>query len=332
VRVRRKYFPTLDIENYGLEESNLNTVFEAGKNIGIGPAPLHAIVDHLKETYCQSVGAEFMFIRNPVILEWLQKKMEGSKNRAVFSAEEKIHIYQHLNKAVGFEKYIHKKFVGQKRFSLEGAEALIPALDWVIEMGSRLGIKEYVIGMAHRGRLNVLANILQKPHADIFTEYSASEFEEGVELGDVKYHLGYDNIITTDSGQTVRLDLLPNPSHLEAVGPLVEGVARARLENFCDGDQSQLAPIIIHGDAAVAGQGVVYETIQMAQLPGYKTGGTIHIVINNQVGFTTNYTEARSSTYCTDIAKVTKAPVFHVNGDDVEALLYTIGLPERHLS
>ncbi len=326
VRVRRKYYPTLDIENYGLEKKDLDSVFEAGKNIGIGPAPLSKIVDHLKETYCRSVGAEFMFIRNPVILEWLQKKMEGTKNHAVFSREEQIHFYEQLNKAVGFEKYIHKKFVGQKRFSLEGAEALIPALDRVIEMGSRLGIKEFVIGMAHRGRLNVLANILQKPYADIFTEYRATEYEEGIELGDVKYHLGYDNIITTDSGQMVRLDLLPNPSHLEAVGPLVEGVARARLDNFCEGDQSQLAPIIIHGDAAVAGQGVVYEVVQMAQLPGYKTGGTIHIVINNQVGFTTNYVEARSSTYCTDIAKVTKAPVFHVNGDDVEALLYTIGL------
>ena len=326
VRVRRKYFPTLDIENYGLEKKDLNTIFEAGKNIGIGPAPLHQIVDHLKDTYCRSVGAEFMFIRNPVILEWLQKKMEGSKNRTSYNREQKIHFYEHLNKAVGFEKYIHKKFVGQKRFSLEGAEALIPALDWIIETGSGLGIKEFVIGMAHRGRLNVLANILQKPYADIFTEYSATEYEEGIELGDVKYHLGYDNIITTDSGQQVRLDLLPNPSHLEAVGPLVEGVARARSDNYCDGDQSQLAPIIIHGDAAVAAQGVVYEVLQMAQLPGYKTGGTIHFVINNQVGFTTNYIEGRSSTYCTDIAKVTKAPVFHVNGDDVEALLYTIEL------
>ncbi len=326
VRTRRKYFPTLDLENYGLNNSDLETVFEAGKNIGIGPAPLKDIVDHLKTTYCRSIGAEFMFIRKPVILEWLQNKMEAAKNMAIFTKEEKIHFYEHLDKAVGFEKFIHKKFVGQKRFSLEGAEALIPALDRVIETGSKLGIKEFVIGMAHRGRLNVLANILQKPYADIFTEYSATEYEEGVELGDVKYHLGYDNIITTDSGHKVRLDLLPNPSHLEAVGPLVQGLARARLDNFCEGDQSQLAPILIHGDAAIAAQGVVYEIVQMAQLPGYKTGGTIHIVINNQVGFTTNYIEGRSSTYCTDIAKVTKAPVFHVNGDDVEALLYTIGL------
>ena len=252
--------------------------------------------------------------------------MEGSKNKAVYSREEKIHFYEHLNKAVGFEKYIHKKFVGQKRFSLEGAEALIPALDHIIEKGAVLGISEFVIGMAHRGRLNVLANILRKPYADIFTEYSATEYEEGIELGDVKYHLGYDNTVKTDSGHTVRLNLLPNPSHLEAVGPLVEGVSRSRLDNYCEGDPSRLAPIIIHGDAAIAGQGVVYEIVQMAQLPGYRTGGTIHIVINNQVGFTTNYIEARSSTYCTDIAKVTKAPVFHVNGDDVEALLYTIGL------
>lgn len=283
-------------------------------------------MDHLKETYCRSIGAEFMFMRKPVVLDWLQKKMEGSRNQASFSKEEKIHFYEHLNRAVGFEKYIHKKFVGQKRFSLEGSEALIPALDHIVEKGAELGIKEFVIGMAHRGRLNVLANILKKPYSDIFTEYSATEYEDGIELGDVKYHLGYDNIIKTDSGHTVRLNLLPNPSHLEAVGPLVEGMARARLDNFCDGDQSLLAPIIIHGDAAIAAQGVVYEVVQMAQLPGYKTGGTIHIVINNQVGFTTNYTEGRSSTYCTDIAKVTKAPIFHVNGDDVEALLYTIRL------
>ena len=326
VRVRRKYFPTLDLENYGLGEEDLDTVFEAGKNIGLGPSPLRDIVQHLKDTYCRSVGAEFMFIRNPVVLEWLQKKMEGSKNSASFSREEKIHFYEQLNKAVGFEKYIHKKFVGQKRFSLEGAEALIPALDHIIEKGAKMGIKEFVIGMAHRGRLNVLANTLKKPYADIFTEYSATEYKDGVELGDVKYHLGYDNIIQTDSGETVRLDLLPNPSHLEAVAPLVEGMSRARLDNFCGGDYSKIAPIIIHGDAAIAAQGVVYEIVQMAQLPGYKTGGTIHFVINNQVGFTTNYIEGRSSTYCTDIAKVTKAPVFHVNGDDVEALLYTIGL------
>ncbi len=326
VRERRKYYPNLDKENYGLEDKDLQTVFQAGKQIGLGPVTLEKIIETLHETYCRNVGAEFMFIRNPIILEWLQSKMESSWNRSVFSAEEKIHIYEHLNLAVGFEKYIHKKFVGQKRFSLEGAEALIPALDWVIEKGAELGITEFVLGMAHRGRLNVLGNILKKPYSDLFREFLATEFEEGITLGDVKYHLGYDSIVQTDSGHEVRLDLLPNPSHLEAVGPVVQGVARSKIDNYCNGDFNSVAPIIIHGDAAIAAQGVVYEVIQMAQLPGYKTGGTIHLVINNQVGFTTSYLEGRSSTYCTDIAKVTKAPIFHVNGDDVEALIYTIRL------
>ncbi len=326
VRERRKYYPTLDIENYGLSTKNLGEVFQAGKLIGIGPATLQDIVDHLNETYCQSVGAEFMFIRNPVILEWLFKKMESSKNRGQFTSGQKIDIYEHLNMAVGFEKYIHKKFVGQKRFSLEGTEAVIPALDRIIEKGSELGIKEFVIGMAHRGRLNVLANIMKKPYSDIFKEYKAVDYEEGIVLGDVKYHLGYDRVITTDSGQDIRVELLPNPSHLETVGPLVEGLSRARIDKVFSGNESMLAPVIIHGDAAIAGQGVVYEVLQMSQLPGYRTGGTIHLVLNNQVGFTTSYLEARSSTYCTDVAKVVKAPIFHVNGDDVEALIYVIGL------
>ncbi|TSA34379.1 MAG: 2-oxoglutarate dehydrogenase E1 component [Porphyromonadaceae bacterium] len=326
VRERRKYYPTLDIENYGLNEKDLDQVFQAGKLIGIGPSTLKKIVEHLNETYCQSVGAEFMFIRNPVILEWLQKKMESSQNREQFTPEQKMHIYEHLNLAVGFEKYIHKKFVGQKQFSLEGTDALIPALDWIIEKGSELGIREFVIGMAHRGRLNVLANILKKPYTDIFKEYKAADYEEGIALGDVKYHLGYDRIIKTDLGHDIRVELLPNPSHLETVGPLVEGLSRARIEKELGGIESLLAPIIIHGDAALAGQGVVYEILQMSQLPGYQTGGTIHLVLNNQVGFTTNYLEGRSSTYCTDVAKVVKSPVFHVNGDDVEALIYVVSL------
>lgn len=326
VRERRKYYPTLEIENYGLDNHDLDQVFQAGKLIGIGPSTLKKIVEHLNETYCQSVGAEFMFIRNPVILEWLHKKMESSQNREQFTPQQKIHIYEHLNMAVGFEKYIHKKFVGQKQFSLEGTDALIPALDWIIEKGSELGIREFVIGMAHRGRLNVLANILKKPYTDMFKEYKAADYEEGIALGDVKYHLGYDRIIKTDLGHDIRVELLPNPSHLETVGPLVEGLSRARIDKGFGGIESLLAPIIIHGDAAIAGQGVVYEVLQMSQLPGYQTGGTIHLVLNNQVGFTTNYLEGRSSTYCTDVAKVVKSPVFHVNGDDVEALLYVVSL------
>ncbi|MBT3750659.1 MAG: 2-oxoglutarate dehydrogenase E1 component, partial [Bacteroidetes bacterium] len=301
VRTRRKYYPNLDIENSGLSKSDLDTKFRAGKEIGIGQTSLRKIEAHLKETYCRSVGAEYMFIRNPVILEWLQKRMEGSQNRSIFTKDEKRHIYNHLNIAVGFEKFIHTKFVGQKRFSLEGAEALIPALDWVIEKGSELGLREFAIGMAHRGRLNVLANIMNKPYSDIFKEFLATDFEAGIGLGDVKYHLGYDGNISTDSGHQVSVHLLPNPSHLEAVGPVVEGLARAKIDTMWSGEETRVAPIIIHGDAAIAAQGVVYELIQMATLPAYRTGGTIHLVINNQVGFTTNYLEGRSSTYCTDI-------------------------------
>ncbi|MBI9053599.1 MAG: 2-oxoglutarate dehydrogenase E1 component [Bacteroidales bacterium] len=326
VRTRRKYKPTLAIENYGLTEKDLSITFQAGKNIGIGPASLQEIIAHLETTYCQSIGAEYMFIRNPEILSWLQNKMESAKNTPSFSPDERKNIHHHLKKAVGFENFIHKKFIGQKRFSLEGAESLIPALDAVIEKGSDLGIEEFIIGMSHRGRLNVLANILEKPADDIFAEYLGEDFDDEIALGDVKYHLGYGNTITTDKGKKIRLNLAPNPSHLETVGPIVQGIAKAKIWGKYKHDYNKLAPIIIHGDAAIAGQGVVYETVQMSQLKGYRTGGTIHLVINNQVGFTTNYLDARSSTYCTDIGKVIKAPIFHVNGDDVEALIYTIQL------
>src|SRR6056297_1108734 len=267
-----------------------------------------------------------MFIRNPEIVRWLQHKMESQKNVPDFTHEERKHIYNHLKQAVGFENFIHRKFIGQKRFSLEGAESLIPALDAVIEKGANMGIQEFIIGMSHRGRLNVLANILEKPVEDIFAEYLGEEYDENIALGDVKYHLGYGNTVKTEDGKKVRLNLAPNPSHLEAVGPVVQGIAKAKIWKKYNHDYNKLAPIIIHGDAAIASQGVVYETIQMSQLKGYRTGGTIHLVVNNQVGFTTNYLDARSSTYCTDIAKVTKSPIFHVNGDDAEALAYTIQL------
>jgi 2-oxoglutarate dehydrogenase E1 component len=326
VRARRTYTPTLDIENYGLNMADLEKVFQSGKGLGIGPAKLKDIVDFLQQTYCQSVGAEYLYIRNPDIVQWLQDKMEASRNTPVFTVEEKKHFYDHLKVAVGFEQFIHKKFVGQKRFSLEGAEVTIPALDAVIERGSELGIEEFVVGMAHRGRLNVLANVLKKPYEDIFREFAAIDYDEENSLGDVKYHLGFDNSVKTDSGKNIKLNLVPNPSHLETVSPIVQGIARAKIRKDYNRDFDKVAAIIIHGDAAVATQGVVYETLQMSQLDGYKTGGTIHIVINNQVGFTTNYLEARSSTYCTDIAKVTLSPVFHVNGDDVEAIIYTVQL------
>jgi 2-oxoglutarate dehydrogenase E1 component len=326
VRARRKYTPTLDLENYDLSEKDFQTVFQAGQEIGIGPAKLEDILTHLDQTYCQSIGAEFFYIRDPLMINWLQSRMEQARNTPQFNPDDKKHFYHQLKLAVGFENFIHKKFVGQKRFSLEGAEVMIPALDSVVERGSELGIEEFVIGMAHRGRLNVLANILKKPYENIFREFSAKEYDEENALGDVKYHLGYNCTIEADNGKQVTLNLVPNPSHLETVGPVVQGLSRAFVRQKYGRNFDKLAAIIIHGDAAIASQGVVYETIQMSQLKGYKTGGTIHIVINNQVGFTTNYLDARSSTYCTDIAKVTKSPVFHVNGDDVEALIYTVQL------
>lgn len=326
VRTRRKYFPTLDLENYDLSEEDLDTLFYAGKEIGIGQSTLRSIVEHLKETYCNNIGSEFMFIRSPEKLAWLEKRIEGSKNHTNYSREEKKVILSNLIEAVGFEKFIHKKFVGQKRFSLEGAEILVPALNHLIESGAELGVREFTIGMAHRGRLNVLANVLQKPARNIFKEFEGDAYENRITLGDVKYHLGYSNTIKTSGGSEIILNLPPNPSHLESSSPIVEGVARARIDQLYGGDNNRLVPIIIHGDAAIAGQGVVYEVIQMSELNGYQTGGTIHLVINNQVGFTTNYLDARSSTYCTDVGKVTKAPIFHVNGDDVEALVHVMQL------
>jgi 2-oxoglutarate dehydrogenase E1 component len=322
VRERRKYTPTLDIENFGLGQADLETVFQAGTQIGIGAAKLKDIVAHLHQTYCQSVGAEYMYIRTPEIINWLQDKMEGSKNMPKFSLDEKKIILNKLNQAVVFENFLHTKFVGQKRFSLEGAETTIPALDAVCEKGADMGIQDFVIGMAHRGRLNVLANILNKTYNDIFTEFEGRPSEDSVFDGDVKYHMGYSSDLKSNNGKQVHLSLTPNPSHLEAVDPVVEGIARAKIDTIHQGDNSKVCPILIHGDAALAGQGIVYEVLQMSQLDGFKTGGTIHIVINNQVGFTTNYLDARSSTYCTDVAKTVLSPVFHVNGDDVEAVVY----------
>jgi len=326
VRERRQYQPTLAVENFGLTQSDLETVFSAGQEIGIGPAKLKDIIAHLEETYCESVGAEYKYIRNPEVINWLQFRMEGSKNHQSFSIKEKKRILHKLNEAVAFENFLHTKFTGQKRFSLEGAESAIPALDAVIDAGAELGIKEFVIGMAHRGRLNVLANILGKSYEDIFSEFEGKEFDENAFDGDVKYHLGFSTDVETMHKKKVHLSLTPNPSHLEAVDPIVEGIVRAKLDETKGYTVDSIAPILIHGDAAIAAQGIVYEVIQMSLLKGYSTGGTIHLVINNQVGFTTNYIDARSSTYCTDIAKVTLSPVFHVNGDDVEALIYTIRL------
>ncbi|MBK8225980.1 MAG: 2-oxoglutarate dehydrogenase E1 component [Flavobacteriales bacterium] len=326
VRDRRTYSPTLDIEHFGLSSADLDTVFSAGNEVGIGPARLRDIIDLLKQTYCQSVGAEFKFIRNPEKVRWLQQRMEGVRNTPDFTIEQKKEILEKLNEAVVFERFLGKKFIGQKRFSIEGAEALIPALDTVIEHGAELGITEYVIGMAHRGRLNVLANTLRKSYDQIFSEFEGKDYDDELVEGDVKYHMGYSSVLKTNTGKEVRLTLAPNPSHLETVGPIMQGISRAIIEHDDDFAKGITAPIIIHGDAAVAGQGVVYEVVQMAGLKAYEVGGTIHIVVNNQVGFTTNYIDARTSTYCTDVAKVTQCPVFHVNGDDAEAVAYTMKL------
>jgi 2-oxoglutarate dehydrogenase E1 component len=326
VRTRRKYTPSLDLENFGLSGQDLNKTFEAGHEIGIGKATLTEIVDHLQQTYCQSIGAEFAYIRTPEVKLWLQDRMEKTRNSYAFTVDDRKYIYRDLARAVSFEKFIHKKFPGQKRFSLEGAEGLIPALDAIMEKGAELGTEEFVIGMPHRGRLNVLANILKKPYKQIFSEFKGMKYEDETLLGDVKYHLGYTAERFTTSGNKMKLTLSPNPSHLETVDSVVEGIVRARADMDYRGDFNRIAAILIHGDASVAGQGIVYEVIQMSQLPGYKTGGTIHLVVNNQIGFTTNYLDARSSTYCTDVAKVVQSPVFHVNGDDPEAIVTTVQL------
>lgn len=326
VRERRKYSPSLDIENFGLSKQDLNTKFEAGHQIGLGSSTLQDILNHLNQTYCGSIGAEYMFVRRPERIKWLQEKMESSRNTPQFSLADKKHILSKLTNAVVFENFLHTKYIGQKRFSLSGVESVIPGLDTIIEKGAELGVDECVIGMAHRGRLNVLANILQKSYDEMFAEFEGSAFEDAVFAGDVKYHLGYSSDVKTRSGKNVHLNLIPNPSHLEAVGPVTQGVVRAKIDKRYNGDASKIVPILIHGDAAIAGQGIVYEVSQMSTLPGYHSGGTIHVVLNNQVGFTTNYIEGRSSTYCTDIAKVTLSPVFHVNADDVEAVVFAIQL------
>lgn len=324
VRERRKYSPTLALENFDLEESHLDTEFEAGEEIGIGKATLREIVKHLEDTYCRSIGIEYNYIRDPERKYWIRSKIE-LENLPKFSKEGKMQIFEKLNQATVYEQYLQKKFVGQKRFSIEGGESLIPAIDNIIEHGATLGVKEFVMGMAHRGRLNVLANIFNKPFEDIFSEFEGKEFEDqGKRIdGDVKYHLGQSSGIKTKKGHSVHLTLAPNPSHLEAVDPVVGGLTRGKIDRYLK-DNSLIVPILIHGDAAIAAQGVVYEIIQMAQLDGYAVGGTIHIVVNNQVGFTTNYLDGRSSTYCTDVGKVTLSPVFHVNGDDVEAMVQTV--------
>ena len=323
VRERRKYSPTLAIDNFGLTEADLDEVFQAGEEVGIGSSTLRNIINHLELTYCQSIGIEFTYMRDPERIDWFKNKIEIT-NRPEFNKERKLKIFNKLTQASGFEAFLGKKFVGQKRFSVEGGEALIPALDTLVEKGSELGVEYFVMGMAHRGRLNTLTNIFQKRPRDIFSEFEGKEFDfESAFDGDVKYHQGFTSHITLTNGKQMGVTLAPNPSHLEAVNTVVEGISRAKIDHVYK-DEKKVCPVLIHGDAAVAGQGIVYETIQMAHLDGYRAGGTIHIVVNNQVGFTTNYLDGRSSTYCTDVAKTTLCPVFHVNGDDVESVVQAI--------
>jgi 2-oxoglutarate dehydrogenase E1 component len=321
VRPRRHYFPTLAIENYGLTATDLETEFDAGNDVGLGKTTLKNIIDLLEHTYCQSIGAEYAYIRVPERFEWLKSRMESSRNVPNFTPEEKKSILGMLGKAVGIEQFINTKFVGQKRFSIEGGEACVAALNETIERGAELGIEEFTIGMAHRGRLNIITNILGKSYKELFAEFDGKTYTEENFEGDVKYHLGYTHDTVSRNGKPLVVSLAPNPSHLEAVNPVVEGIVRAKIDRKYSGNISKIAPILIHGDGAAAGQGIMYETLQMAGLEGFTTGGTIHIVINNQVSFTTNYLEARTSTYCTDVAKTTLCPVFHVNGDDAEAVV-----------
>lgn len=325
VRDRRVHGPSLALENFGLSQADLNTVFDAAKMVNMKPSTLADILKHLENVYCQSIGVEFMYIRDPKVQDWIKNRLDINDNQPNFSADQKKHILKKLNEAVSFENFLHTKYVGQKRFSLEGCEAAIPALDALIEGAADRGVEQFVMGMAHRGRLNVLANIFGKNTQNIFSEFDGKDYDEDANFdGDVKYHLGLTSDRLTDSGKKINLNLAPNPSHLETVGAVIEGITRAKQDRYFADDFSKVLPIAVHGDAAVAGQGIVYEIIQMAKLDGYKTGGTIHLVINNQVGFTTNYLDARSSTYCTDIAKVTLSPVLHVNADDAEAVVHAM--------
>ncbi|GAB3520347.1 2-oxoglutarate dehydrogenase family protein [Emticicia fontis] len=326
----------LDLKDFNLSEADLDTVFEAGVELFGEAATLRKIVDALTKVYLGKIGFEYLYIRDRHAKSWLRKKIEQEYLFFDPSREQKLRIFEKLNEAVNFENFLHTKFLGKKRFSLEGGESTIPALDIAINRGAELGVEEVVIGMAHRGRLNILTNILQKPYEQVF-----NEFEENVQLdaysdGDVKYHMGYSSQVETPEGKRVSLKLMANPSHLEAVNPVVVGYARARADahyekaavkpNDRDDIYDKILPIVIHGDAAIAGQGIVYEVTQMSNLPGYYTGGTLHFVINNQVGFTTDFEDARSSIYCTDIAKIIDAPIFHVNGDDPEAVVYAMKL------
>ncbi len=329
IKKRKDRKPGLELSDFKLSEANLDKVYAAGKEINLENATLRQIIAKLEKVYCSNIGFEFHHIQDREKRRWLRQRIEAlsPENQFGLTLDEKKRILQKLNGATIFEQFLGKKFIGQKRFSLEGGETTIAALDAIITAAADDRVEEVVIGMAHRGRLNVLANILGKTYEQIFTEFEG-EMPEDLSFGDgdVKYHLGFSSMVKTPNGKQIYLKLVPNPSHLEAVNPVVEGFSRAKADVLYSSDYDRILPILIHGDAALAGQGIVFEVTQMSQLEGYYTGGTMHFVINNQIGFTTDWEDARSSTYSTSVASVVQAPVFHVNGDDPEAVIFACKL------
>jgi 2-oxoglutarate dehydrogenase E1 component len=314
--------PKLELSQFELGEADLDTAFDVGTYLGGGQMKLRDIIAALRQTYCGHVGVEYAHIQDQDCRRWLQERIESSRLQPKFTDAQKVRILRRLHKAELFEKFLHTKYVGQKRFSLEGGETIIAALDAIIDQCPGQRVEEIVMGMAHRGRLNVLCSVMRKSFDQLFEQFSENYVPDSVAGdGDVKYHLGYESVLTTSTGKKVEVRLAANPSHLEIVNPVVEGKARARQRIRGDTDERRrVLPLLIHGDAAVAGQGIVAETLNFSQLPGYRTGGTLHFVINNQIGFTTDPRDARSTRYCTDVAKMIEAPIFHVNGDDAEAV------------
>ena len=312
--------PELDPEYYGFTEADLDRPFSTDTIRGPDVLTLRRILTRLRNTYCRSIGVQFMHMDDLSVRQWLQDRMEGTENRLPLARAEQLRIFARLTNAVIFEEFIQKRFLGSKSFSLEGAESLIPLLDLTIEKAGDQGIREIVLGMAHRGRLNVLANVMNKSPQDIFREFSDIDPKLHLGRGDVKYHLGYSSDWMTQSGQKVHVTLCFNPSHLEFVNPVVLGRVRSKQDRTDDTKRQQTVALLIHGDAAIAGEGIVQETFNLSQLPGYATGGTLHVVINNQIGFITSPSESRSTIYATDIAKMLQIPIFHVNGEDPEAV------------
>ncbi|MEE8581682.1 MAG: multifunctional oxoglutarate decarboxylase/oxoglutarate dehydrogenase thiamine pyrophosphate-binding subunit/dihydrolipoyllysine-residue succinyltransferase subunit, partial [Myxococcota bacterium] len=327
LREEPAYFPELDPAHYGFGRADMERVYMAGDLPGGSMQTLGEILDRLRNTYCRSIGVEYTHIQDPGRKHWLRRQMEESENTPRPSCEEQRRILEKLSAAELFERFLHTKFVGQKRFSLEGAESLIPLLDTIVERAPRYRIREIVLGMAHRGRLNVLSNILGKSYEAMFSEFEDNTLVDSpFGSGDVKYHKGFSSNRRVRTGERIHLSLTSNPSHLEAVDPVVEGRAKAKQVRAGDREGRIILPLVVHGDAAFAGQGIVAETLNLSQLKGYATGGTIHVIVNNQIGFTTTPAEARSTLYCTDVAQMIQAPIFHVNADDPEAVVHCVHL------